>query len=314
MRATRLSDRPIVHTGLHPSLGDNICNPWMLRIPDGHGLGRYHLYFSHHKGTHLRLAFADHLRGPWSIHPPGVMDLGDSTFPDEAGLDAAGVGDIEFRYAHIASPQVIADPGGDGYHMYFHGLADHGTQVTRYAWSADGLRFSARAADLGQPYFRVAAFGDRLLAVAWGGHVYEADHWAGPFRHIARLPHGITDDGPVWRHPDIRNAGGRTQVLYGRIGDAPEGIWFTGFDPSLPPAKWALDPPVELLRPAHGWEGVHAPVEPSRIGAAQGLRHELRDGTFFEDADGQLYLIYIGGGESAIGIARLDATQHPHRT
>lgn len=304
-RAQRAVSRPLVDATAHPSLGNNICNPWIVVMPPGTGLGRYHLYFSHHKGTHLRLAWANALDGPWTVHPPGVLDLAASTFPDEAGLDAAGLGDIPFRYAHIASPQVIPDPQGAGFHMYFHGLAGHGAQVTRHAWSPDGLGFVAKPADLGPPYMRVARWRDRLVALAWGGELLEGRDWEGPFVSRGMLDRARADHeaGQLWRHPDLMVRGDTAHVLFTRIGDCPERIFYTRFDLS---SDRACAEPVELLRPELDWEGGRLPPAPSRIGAAETLRCELRDGSFVTDESGGLWMVYVGGGESAIGLARLE--------
>ncbi len=83
MRITRLLDRPIIGTDLHDSLGPNIQGPSLIRMPDWvpNPLGRYYLYFADHKGSWIRLAYADSLAGPWRIHPPGALHLNDSHFP-----------------------------------------------------------------------------------------------------------------------------------------------------------------------------------------------------------------------------------------
>ena len=74
MRATRILDQPIIHAGMDDRIGTNINGPSLIRVPAWvtQPLGRYYLYFSHHKGTFIRLAYADDLKGPWKIHRPGV--------------------------------------------------------------------------------------------------------------------------------------------------------------------------------------------------------------------------------------------------
>ncbi len=68
MRTQRLLDRPIVTSHLHPSIGVNIQGPSMIRVPDwiGTRLSAYYFYFADHKGSFIRLAYADHLVGPWA--------------------------------------------------------------------------------------------------------------------------------------------------------------------------------------------------------------------------------------------------------
>src|SRR5438045_878998 len=130
MRVQRLLDKPIVAPGLHPSIGVNIQGPSMIRVPDWieGRLGDYYLYFADHKGRYIRLAYADHLAGPWTIHPPGSLHLEQSQFlteppkvtPErlaefEARLTQNGVmlsHDLlsDLTTPHIASPDVHVDP------------------------------------------------------------------------------------------------------------------------------------------------------------------------------------------------------------
>ena len=79
----RLADRPIIHQGMDPALGDNINGPSLIRVPPWvtAPLGRYYLYFAHHEGGYIRLAFADDLLGPWRVHPPGALRLSETPLP-----------------------------------------------------------------------------------------------------------------------------------------------------------------------------------------------------------------------------------------
>ena len=36
---------------------------------------RYYLYFAHHKGSYIRLAYGDAVAGPWTVFEPGVLSL-----------------------------------------------------------------------------------------------------------------------------------------------------------------------------------------------------------------------------------------------
>ena len=68
LRAVRRSDEPIIHPGMDQRIGENINGPAIVRMPDwAKGrLGAYHLYFSAHKGSYIRLAYADRVTGPWT--------------------------------------------------------------------------------------------------------------------------------------------------------------------------------------------------------------------------------------------------------
>ena len=43
-------------------------------------LGRYYMYFAHHMGAFIRLAYADRIEGPWRIHEPGVLPVASTAF------------------------------------------------------------------------------------------------------------------------------------------------------------------------------------------------------------------------------------------
>ena len=55
--------------------GANIEGPSLIRAPDWlpGRLGRYYLYFADHKGDYIRLAYANRLKGPWTVHAPGSL-------------------------------------------------------------------------------------------------------------------------------------------------------------------------------------------------------------------------------------------------
>ena len=165
---TRLTDGPLI-AGLEPGALANINGPSPLRMPDW-VLGRrgaYHLYFAHHKGKSIRLAYADDLAGPWRMHPDPVLHVADSHFePEDPAFDAslpppewaAGLkGD--YLYAHVASPDVHVDADSRRLVMYFHGLLANGDQRTRIAFSDDGLLFAVRGPLIGPPYIRATRMG-----------------------------------------------------------------------------------------------------------------------------------------------------------
>ena len=90
-------------------MGDNVNGPSLIRAPDwlDNPLGRYYLYFAHHDGHYIRLACADDLDGPWTVHPPGVLPLADSRFKGHIASPDVHVDDDERRAgATIGSNQV----------------------------------------------------------------------------------------------------------------------------------------------------------------------------------------------------------------
>ena len=70
-------ENPLLHDGMDPRIGTNLNGPSLIRVPYwvSAPLGRYYLYFAHHQGTFIRMAYADDVRGPWTVYRPGVLDI-----------------------------------------------------------------------------------------------------------------------------------------------------------------------------------------------------------------------------------------------
>src|SRR5262249_16940940 len=82
VRAVRLPQNPLITINSSKTLGDNVNGPSIIRVPSWieHPLGRYYMYFAHHMGTHIRLAYADAITGPWHVYDPGVLEVKDTAF------------------------------------------------------------------------------------------------------------------------------------------------------------------------------------------------------------------------------------------
>jgi len=336
---TRLTSGPLVAAdmfpasaiaGLEPEALANINGPSVLRMPDW-AAGKQaalHMYFGHHKGRSIRLAYADRLQGPWAMYPDPIMPLADSLFepqdpvPDPSlgapdWVDALG-GD--YLYAHVASPDVHVDDAQRRIIMYYHGLLRDGDQQTRLSTSADGLAFTPQAPLLGPPYFRATWLGDVMYLSMWEGRLARATSWNGPFDlapfihdgdhlppHVSGRDarHPGRSGGRQIRHGHIFAHDGRLHMTFSRIGDGPERLLHCEVVPADDWADWRFGPVSDLLRPAAGWEGGDLPMRPSIMGTAMERLHELRDPALFTD-DGQVYMAYCGGAESGLGIARID--------
>ena len=167
VRVTRLTEGPIIGPDLHPSIGLNIQGPSLIRVPDwiDDSLGAYYLYFADHKGSYIRLAYADEVVGPWRVHPPGSLHLAQSGFlTAPPAVPSAELAQFEARYRargpishdvlaeittpHIASPDVHVDAKQRRILMYFHGL--EASEIRSRVWrsrrtasiSSPGLRYS----------------------------------------------------------------------------------------------------------------------------------------------------------------------------
>ena len=82
VRVERLLDAPIITPSLHPSIGENIQGPSLIRVPTWveNPLGTFYLYFADHKGRYIRLAYADDLLGPWRVTHPEASRSTSRTF------------------------------------------------------------------------------------------------------------------------------------------------------------------------------------------------------------------------------------------
>jgi len=314
----RLLDRPIIGSGLHESIGVNIQGPSLIRVPDwiSNRLGQYYLYFADHKGSYIRLAYADHLEGPWTVHPPGSLHLTESCFLTEPpAVTAEQLARFEARAArsgtrlshdvlseittpHIASPDVHVDPIEKRIVMYFHGLDDVGTQLTRVATSPNGIDFAARPEPLGLSYMRVFNHGGMVYGLAMPGQIYRSrdgfhDFETGPLLF-----------NPKMRHAAVLKRGNTLWVFWTQVGEAPERILLSRIGLAGDWLGWTDSAPVEVLRPERPWEGADAPLTPSIRSTAYGHVNQLRDPAIFEE-DGRVYLLYAVAGESGIAIAEL---------
>ena len=317
VRVARLVNAPIISPHLHPSIGVNIQGPSLIRAPDWlpGRLGAYYLYFADHKGSYIRLAYADAVTGPWQVHPPGSLHLGQSGFlttPPVLSADELAVFEARHRQSgaaishdvlseittpHIASPDVHVDPIGRRIVMYFHGLEAVGTQVTRVATSRNGIDFSAQPEVLGRSYFRVFQHDGMTYALAMPGQLYRSRDGFQAFEP------GATLFNPNMRHAAVLKHGNVLLVFWTRVGDAPERILLSRVDLAGDWRQWQDSAPVEVLRPERNWEGADAPLGPSIRSTAYGKVNQLRDPAIFED--GHIYLLYAVAGESGIAIAQV---------
>lgn len=325
--------------GAPPEEGANINGPSVIRVPDwipaaqrADPAAQYYLYFAHHRGDYIRLAWSDDVEGPWHLYRVGQdIPLGDRGVLDLGPTDSIGLGNGLTVLSHVASPDVFVDGENLRIVLYFHAPAEfEGASLdekTFVATSGDGLEFRAgiEPVSLGNSYFRVFRRGGEGFAIARLGVLYKAPIASGPWTPPPGHDFGDDlwaprSDNPfqtdIWnagssvtlRHVAVRRDGDMLQVFHTRIGDVPERILlstgdsiagtFDTWDPTFPPQ--------EVLRAEPGWEGGEIPPAPSEAGPAPDDVNQLRDPYVFEDLDGETYLFYAGRGESAIGVARLE--------
>ena len=285
MTIDRFKCNPIISVGMHPSLGDSINGPSLIRVPAWlpSPLGRYYLYFAHHQGTFIRLAYADRLEGPWSIHVPGTLKLEGS-----------------HCIKHIASPDVHVDDERREIRMYYHGPVDAEGQRSKVALSTDGIIFHARPESFGPPYFRVFCWKGIFYALAMPGIFLRSKDGLSNFE---RGPQLFTPDQ---RHTAVRLDGNELSVFYSNAFDCPERILLARIELSDDWMNWKASEPETVLQPEFNYEGSQCPLEPSKRGIICVPVHQLRDPCIYRD-DAATYLLYSVAGEHGIAIARLSA-------
>jgi hypothetical protein len=277
----RFGENPIIRPDMDDRMGANINGPSLIGVPDWapNRLGRYYLYFGHHKGAYIRLAYADALEGPWRTHEPGVLDLADS--------HCSG---------HLASPDVHVDHEQRRIRMYYHGpTAGHG-QVTRVALSDDGLMFDAAPEILGPSYFRVFAWGGATYALGMPGLFYRSDDGLTNFEQGSEL------FSPDMRHTAVALRADTLHVFYSDVGDTPERILVSRIELTDDMSEWRESPSETVIEPDADYEGADLPLEPSVRGWSRDRVRQLRDPAIFEE-DGRVYLLYSVAGEAGIAIA-----------
>ena len=208
---TRLTDTPLVAAdlfppsaiaGLEPDALANINGPSVLRMPDW-AAGKQaalHMYFGHHKGRSLRLAYADQMAGPWAMHPDPVIPLADSLFepvdpapdPTLAAPDWVEALGGDYLYAHVASPDVHIDEPNHRIIMYYHGLLRNGDQQTGWRPARTGW-ISAPRRRCWAPYFRATRLNGVCISVdveaCPAGETAEAGRAAPRIHDGDHLPH-----------------------------------------------------------------------------------------------------------------------------
>jgi hypothetical protein len=311
MNIERFSTNPLISPETGKSIGENINGPSLIRVPDfiKNPLGRYYLYFAHHQGKHIRMAYSDRIEGPYLLYDPGVLLLEKTLFS-----------------SHIASPDVHIDYERKEIFMIYHGCGFDRTpnsspwsQVSCYARSKDGLNFISDSLLLAPSYLRI--FYHR-------GYWYGCDGGSKREWYRAKEPQGPYEKGDFLEIPEEVYPGGmgsndlnirrmrhlafdtsrleenRLDIYYSNVGDSPERIRRVSVDISGDWSSWHGRNLTEVLRSETILEGADLPIETSESGARHEPVHQLRDPYIFIE-DGKTYLLYSHAGERGLSGACL---------
>jgi hypothetical protein len=300
VEVVRFPNNPIIRPEMLAGRdGENINGPSLIRVPAWlpNPLGKYYLYFAHHEGKYIRLAYADDLKGPWKIYESGVLRLEDA--PGCKG--------------HIASPEAVVDEERKEMRLYFHGPARAGGgQKTFLGVSGDGLHFKASGKVLGIFYWRVFRHDGWWFGMAKGGLLYRSrdgisNFEEGPDPFPGSDLRGKEFNTPGVRHVGLQREGDRLWIYYTNIGDAPERIFRCHLELTGDWKAWRTSEPEEVLRPEREWEGAKLPLKKSAAGPVKRPENALRDPTVFVE-EGRVYLLYSVAGERGIAIAECRST------
>jgi hypothetical protein len=323
VRATRFRENPLITLATSPSIGDNANGPTVIRVPSWveRPLGRYYMYFAHHSGRFIRLAYADSLRGPWKIYEPGVLKVENTALyrPQPDPVDSP-----PGAYTHVASPEVYIDEGRKRIVLWFHGmwtdgqrwpesradaaawLRQHGyAQYTQVADSNDGLHFDVHPAISKQSYLRVFRHRGEFYAIARLGQLLRAKE-TDPLSEfeLGSSPFRETPYNGRVRHVALFESGDVLHIFFTAIGDAPEKIMYTTINLSGDWRAWKVGAIADVLTPEADYECPTLPIEPSEVGEIDRRARQLRDPAVFRE-NGKTYLFYTFCGEQGVAGAEV---------
>lgn len=295
LRILRLG--PIITPEMIPGTdGENINGPSLIKVPGwvSNPLGAYYLYFAHHNGKYIRLAYADDPAGPYRVYPPGTLALADC--PALRG--------------HIASPDVHVDTANKSIRMYFHGpsVVSGRRQKSFVAEGSDGINFKPSSEVLGIFYFRAWQYGGFWYALG-KGRLYRSVNGLTGFTegHLVYGPggdHDLNQPGNI-RHAAVDPIGDTLFVYFTIQADAPEQILQGQIDMTQPWTDWKITNVVPVLKPEMDYEGALLPIGASKPGAAVGdARHELRDPGIYNESS-KKFMLYAIAGEKGIAVAQI---------
>ena len=287
-------------------VGSNVNGPSLIKTPNWlpNCLGRYYLYFGHHFGQNIRMAFSNDLTGPWIVYKGGILDLKETPFtqerPNVKQPQWATEEGIDGLYPHIASPDVHINASEKSLEMFFHGLDHDGEQRSLCALSNDGLTWWVQSERINQTYLRAFNYKNTRYALGCGGQILKQNSDG-----IFQLgPWSFGDRGH--RHAGVLVRGDNLYVVWTRIGDTPEHILYSTIGMSYDWRDWRATEGQVILKPKFDWEGANLPISTSTVGGLTKQEHALRDPFLFEQSE-EVYIVYTGGGENSIGIAKLSA-------
>ena len=311
----RFENNPIITPVSIPgSEGDDINGPSLIKVPGWvpNKLGNYYLYFAHHKGKYIRLAYSNSLKGPWTIYKPGTLQLSEtigskSPFPAQESVKHEGAENESDEVQHIASPDVHIDDANKQIVLYFHTpqvFKGKKGQYSLRATSKDGIHFTADTIILGESYFRVFKWKDNYYALGRSSSFWRSKDGKSTFEKGPN-PFKKLQNPSTLRHSALRVVGDSLYVFYSRVGDAPEHILLSKIKLTDDWNQWEASKIIDVAVPETNYEGADLSISKSKVGLFYGRTRELRDPALFVEGE-KWYLLYSVAGENGIAIGELN--------
>ena len=260
--------------------GENINGPSLIKVPSWitSPLARYYLYFSHHNGKYIRMAFSNFIEGPYSIFQNGVLNLKNS-----------------LGSRHIASPDLHIDNKNKKIIMYYHTFYND-FQYTFKSLSSDGINFVSNNKKLGYYYFRVFKYNNQLYSIAKGRKNY------GIIYKYLNETWKIINDRFIknLRHTGVLVEANNVFIFYSLIGEIQESIYCSVLDLS----NYNLNNTYKIIKPSLEYEGSNILKKKSIEGIELNYVNQVRDPAIFINKS-EKYLLYSVSGEKGIALGKL---------
>jgi len=306
MKIKRVVDKPLISNDSNSELGGNINGPTVIKVPEwvSSPLGKYYMYFSHHQGKYIRMAYADDLLGPYKIYDGEVLSIDNVPYG-----------------GHIASPEIVIDDENKKIIMFYHGCgvldksqAESG-QWTTYSESKNGLSFVSDNLYLVPSYLRVVKVGDKFLG-STGGPTRPVYNFKQSLRTIPeKIAHIDIKSEPFCCFENVEPIDSMYRmrhlcfdlesedclwIYYSNVCDEPERIKRVCVNPK----DWSAASYEEVLQSELDYEGVNEPLIKSKGGAKHYPVHELRDPYIIND-NGHKYMFYTVAGERGVAVVEI---------
>lgn len=262
--------------------GLNINGPCLIKVPNfiKNPIGKYYLYFGHHCGQHIRLAYSDNIEHGYKIFEGGVLNISQI-----------------YGYDHLSSPEIIVNHETSEIELYYHCPYKHNKidpQSTFCARSNDGINFvSDKNMCFPYPYYRQFKHNNNIIGLAME-KIQNESHTVVFYNNKTKKILKMS------RHVSMFILNNTIYLLYSTVGNTPEHIQICQL--LIHEDNCYTVNESSLFFPTLEYETSGKKPTQSKYGMSNGIC-ELRDPyAYIEDTD--IYILYTVGGEKGIAIAK----------